>query len=114
VVRQDPPLSLLTCLPPLPGELANQEAADQQDARTKYPESQAAARAGKKAPYPVATRREPNHTSRSRRPRAARRLCKGLRGPGEGTPPRPSGLTEALTAPLVALQVLLRAAVSRW
>jgi hypothetical protein len=46
--------SLLTCLPPLPGELANQEAADdQQDARAKHSESHAAARAEKEASYPV-------------------------------------------------------------
>jgi hypothetical protein len=45
--------SLLTCLPPLPGELANQEAADdQQDAHAKHSESHAAARAEKEAPYP--------------------------------------------------------------
>jgi hypothetical protein len=52
--------SLLTCLPPLPGEFANQEAADdQQDARPKHSESHATARAEKEAPYPGQHARNP-------------------------------------------------------
>jgi hypothetical protein len=48
-------------MPPLPGKLANQEAADdQQDARAEHPESHAAAHAGKEAPYPVATAGNPS------------------------------------------------------
>jgi hypothetical protein len=80
--REVVPLPLLTCLPPLPGKLANQEATDnQQDARAKHPESHAA-RAGKEALIPLAIRWVLRHC-RSHRPTPARRSCNGLRGPGE-------------------------------
>ena len=73
-VRQDPPLPLLAYLPPLSGELAHQEAADdRQDAHVKHSENHAATRAGKEAPYPVGNMVGTRHC-RSRRPGAARKL----------------------------------------